>query len=356
MARTRKQPKGRLVTTRRSYRNKAGAELIEPNDLFERNTVVTRRMSTIREHARKRRMQEENQDKAQKRARTAEPIDAEQAFFKCPLCTGTLGNGMKEFMNHLVEGHHVNPQRYVERCLDRTTIFKKIESEDPEMTGDDLVIATITRDEFVELREAMITDRNTTMQCSKARYNLMVEKKREERKKIGNDISTLFVTGGSNRDERVRIVKTRTLEQEDEQRSVLAWAARFVNDVKGKRWWLGRLPTKGVIDFEGDRENLLCLAKELTACTELEGEEMPVDELAYWYKCKLCIYQGQVGDLYRGSTLFAQHVTRDHKISMGFYVTKFIRSQEIFREHKCGKENCRHAGLIRAVNAGEEHL
>ena len=113
MARTRKQqPIGRLVTTRRRYRNAAGAELIESDDLARRNTVVTRRMSTIREQARKRRLREENPERAEKRARIAEPIGVEQAFFKCPLCTGTLGRGMKDFMNHLVEAHYANPQRY----------------------------------------------------------------------------------------------------------------------------------------------------------------------------------------------------------------------------------------------------
>jgi hypothetical protein len=355
MARTRKQqPIGRLVTTRGRYRNAAGAELIESDDLARRNMVVTRRMSTIREQARKRRLREENPERAEKRARMAEPIDVEQAFFKCPLCAGTLGKGMKEFMNHLVEVHYANPQRYVQRCLERTAVFKKSVSEDPEMTEKDIVIETITCDEFDEIKGTMLDDKNNVMQCAKARYNLMIEKKREERVKIGTEISTLFVTGG---DDGVRNGRMQTLEQEDEQRSLLAWAARFVNDAGSKQWWLGRLPKKGLIDYEGDKENLLSLAGELVATSiEPRGEETTVDEMSFWMKCKLCVYRGDVGDLYRGSTLFAQHITIHHKISMSFYVTKFIRTQEFFREHDCGNANCKHTGLIKAVNAEEEHV
>ena len=119
MARTKKkQPIGRLITTRGRNGSAAGTEMIESHDLS--STVVTRRMSTIREQARKRKTREENPEGAAKRARMAEPIDIEQIYFKCPLCTGTLSNGMKDLMNHLVESHYTNPQRYVQRCLERT--------------------------------------------------------------------------------------------------------------------------------------------------------------------------------------------------------------------------------------------
>ena len=355
MARTRKQqPIGRLVTTRRRYKNANGAELIEPDDIASRSMAVTRRMSTIREQARKRRLREENPERAEKRARMAEPIDVEQAFFKCPLCAGTLEKGMKEFMNHLVEVHYANPQRFVQRCLERTAVFKIAVSEDPEMSKKDIVIETITGDEFEEIKRTMLDDKNNVMQCAKARYNLMIEKKREERAKIGTEISTLFVTGG---DDGARNVRTQTLEQEDEQRSLLAWARRFVIDVGSKQWWRGRLPKKGLIDYEGDKENLLSLAGELVATSsDPKGEETAVDEMTFWMKCKLCVYRGDVGDLYRGSTLFAQHITLHHKISMNFYVTKFIRTQEFFREHDCGNANCKHTGLIKAVNAEDEHV
>ena len=358
MARVKKQqPKGRIITTRRrSYRNRAGAELVEPEDTLERSTVVTRRMSMVRESARRRRMESETQDRSQKKAKTTSPVDVELMYFKCPLCTGTLRKGMARFMNHLVEIHHVNPKRYVQHILEKSTIFKEVGSDDPTMTGNDPVIGTLGWEEFQGLKEAMMNDKNKTMQCSKARYNLMIEKKHEEKQKIGTEISTLFVANGSSQDEEAKEAGRRTEEQEVEQRSLMSWASKFICEAKGRQWWLGQLPVRGLIDFEGDRENLLNLAKELTAGTELKGEEMRVEELAFWYKCKLCIYRGQIGDLYRGSELFAQHIVHDHRISMSFYVNKFIRSQEIYMEHICDKENCRHAGSIQAVNAVEEHL
>ena len=135
-----------------------------------------------------------------------------------------VGEGDEGTQNHLVEVHYANPQRYVQRCLERTAIFKKAVPEDPEMTGKDMVIETITQDELDELKRTMLDDKNDVMQCAKARYNLMIEKKREERVKIGTEISTLFVTGG---DEGVRNVRMQTLELEDEQRSLLAWATSF---------------------------------------------------------------------------------------------------------------------------------
>ena len=349
MARPRKtQPIGRLVTTRRRNRSAAGTEMIESHDLS--STVVTRRVSRIREQARKRKTQEEISEEAAKRVRMVEPIDVKQIYFKCPLCTGTLSNGMKDFMNHLVEIHYTNPQRYVQRCLERTVAFKKVVSEDHGTT----VIETVTREEFDNLKETMLDDKNNIMQCAKARYNLMIERKKEERAKIGTEISTLYVTGGS--DERVRNIKKQTLEQEDEQRLLIEWALKFVNDAGNKKWWLGSLPRKGLIDYDGDKQNLLRLAGELMANKELEGEEIPVDESLFWMKCKLCVYRGDTGDLFKGSRLFAQHVTLHHKISMSFYVTKFLRTQEIYREHDCGKPNCKHEGLLRAVNAEDEHV
>ena len=351
MARVRKQqPKGRIITTRmRSYRNKAGAELIEPEGMSERSMVVTRRMSMVREHVRRQRMENETRNRSQKKMKTPGPIDVEQVFFKCSLCTGTLRKGMTGFMNHLVEIHYANPKRYVQHILEKNTIFKEVASDDPQMTGNDLVIGTLGCEEFQRLRDAMMDDKNRTMQCAKARYNLMVEKRNEEKRKIGTEISTLFVAG----EEEGR----RTDEQEVEQRSVMSWASKFISKTKGRQWWLGKLPVKGLIDFEGDKENLLKLAEELTAVAVLpRGEEMKVDEMDFWYKCKLCIYKGQTGDLYRGSELFAQHIVHDHRISMTFYVNKFMRSQEIYMEHICDKENCGHAGSIQDVNAVEEHL
>ena len=349
MARVRKQqPKGRIITTRtRSYRNRAGAETVEPEGMSDRSTVVTRRMSMVRESVRRRQRME---NETQKR-KTPSPIDVELFFFKCALCTGTLRKGMTGFMNHLVEIHYVNPKRYVQHILEKNTIFKEIVTDDPTMTENDLVIGTLGCKEFQGLRAAMMDDKNKTMQCSKARYNLMIEKRHEERQKIGTEISTLFVASPSVSEEASR----RTEEQEVEQRSLMSWASKFISKTKSRQWWLGKLPVRGLIDFEGDRENLLNLAKELTAVTELKGEEMRVEDADFWYECKLCIYRGQIGDVYRGSELFAQHIAHDHRISMSFYVSKFIRSQEIFMEHICDKENCGHAGLLQPVNAVEEH-
>ena len=263
MARVRKlQPKGRIITTRgRSYRNKAGAELVEPEGMSERNTVVTRRMSMVREHARRQRMENETRNRSQKKTKTPDPIDTEQVFFKCSLCTGTLRKGMRGFMNHLVEIHYVNPKRYVQYILEKNTIFKEVASDDPKMTGNELVIGTLVCEEFQRLKDAMMDDKNRTMQCAKARYNLMVEKRNEERQKIGTEISTLIVASKEE--------AGRTDEQEVEQRSVMSWASKFINKTKGRQWWLEKLPVKGLIDFEGDKENLLKLAEELTAVAVL---------------------------------------------------------------------------------------
>ena len=350
MARVKKQqPKGRIITTRgRRYRNKAGAELVEPEGMSERNTVVTRRMSMVREQARKQRIENETRKRSQKETKTPDPIDTEQVFFKCSLCTGTLRKGMRGFMNHLVEIHYANPKRYVQYVLEKNATFKEIASDDPKMTGNDLVIGTLVCEEFQRLRDAMMDDKNRTMLCAKAVYNLMVEKRNEERQKIGTEISTLLVAGEEE--------AGRTDEQQMEQRSVMSWASGFINRTKGRQWWLGRLPAKGLIDFEGDKENLLKLAEELTAVAVLpRGEEMKVDEMDFWYKCKLCIYKSQTGDLYRGSELFAQHIIHDHRISVTFYVNKFVRGQEIYMEHICDKEDCGHAGSIQDVNAVEDH-
>ena len=70
MARVKKQqPKGRIITTRgRRYKNKAGAELVEPEGMSERNTVVTRRMSMVREQARKQRIENEPRKRSQTNA------------------------------------------------------------------------------------------------------------------------------------------------------------------------------------------------------------------------------------------------------------------------------------------------
>ena len=350
MARIKKQqPIGRIITTRRrTYRNRAGAELIEPEGMAEYSTVVTRRMSVIREHARRRRVENEIRNRNQKKMKTSGPIDSEQLFFKCTLCTGTLKKGMTDFMNHLVEIHYVNPKRYVVYILEKNAIFKEVESDDPKMTGNELVIGMLVCEEFQRLRDAMLEDKNRTLLCAKARYNLMIEKKNEERQKIGTEISTILVASEEE--------AGRTDEQQLEQRSVLSWASKFIQKTKGRQWWLEKLPDKGLIDFEGDRENLLRLAEELTTvAVHPRGEEMRIDETLFWYKCKLCVYKGDTGDLYRGSELFAQHIVHDHRISMTFYVNKFIRSQEIYMEHVCSKENCGHAGSIQEMNAVEEH-
>ena len=347
MARTKKQqPIGRLITTRGRNGNTADTELSESQDVS--STIVTRRMSSIREQARKRRARNETPEEPAKRARVVEQIDVERLYFKCPLCTGKLSHGMKDLMNHLVESHYTNPQRYVQRCLERTQVLKKAEPEDPGTT----VIEIVTRSEFDDLKETMLDDKNNVMQTAKAKYNLMIEKRREERAKIGTEISTLYVTGGG---ERERNTRKLTLEQEDEQRALLAWASKFVNDEGSNKWWLGRLPKKGLIDYEGDKQNLLGLARELVANNELEGEEIPADELLFWMKCKLCVYRGNTGDLFRGSRLFAEHVTHHHRISMSFYVNQFLKTQEIYMEHDCGDPNCKHEGLLRAVNAEDEH-
>ena len=350
MARVRKQqPKGRIITTRRrSYRNRAGAELVEPEGMTERSTVVTRRMSMVREHARRQRLENQTRNRNQKKTKTTGLIDAEQLFFKCTLCTGTLKRGMTGFVNHLVEIHYVNPKRYVLHILEKNAIFKEVASDDPKMTENELVIGTLVCEEFQRLKDAMLDDKNRTLLCAKARYNLMVERKNEERQKIGTEIATIFVASEEE--------AGRTDEQQVEQRSVLSWASKFIQKTKGRQWWLEKLPVKGLIDFEGDKENLLKLAEELTTvAVHPRGEELRIDEMLFWYKCKLCIYSGRTGDLYRGSELFAQHIVHDHKISITFYVNKFIRNQEIYMEHFCNKENCGHAGSIQEMNAMEEH-
>ena len=357
MARVRGQPKCRLITTRRrSYRNRRGEELIEPEDMLERSTVVTRRMSRVRESARKRRAEDGNQRKNE----TTVTVDARMVFFRCPLCTGTLRKGHKGFMDHIVEIHHTNPKKYVQNILARDYTFKEVESEDPAETENELVIGILGEEEFKKLKEDMMGDKNKVMQCSKAKYNMMIEKKHEEKNKIGDEVSTILLARGSNQSGEAEEVN-RNKEQETEQRSLLNWAASFIGEADGGRqWWLQKLPVRGLVDYEGDKGNLLSLARELTAGAEWRGKEMTEEEMTFWFKCKLCIYRGSRGDLYRGSELFAKHIRLHHRISVSFYVNRFIGGQEIFIEHICGAQceargNCGEVGAIEVVDVIEEN-
>ena len=361
MARVRGLPKCRLITTRRrSYRNASGAELVEPDSMLEQSSVVTRRMSRIRESARKRKEENKNRRRPVNTVSMDASMDAMSVFYRCPLCTGTLKKGHRGFIDHIVEVHHANPKKYIENILTKDYTFKVVESEDSAETGVELVIGALNEEEFRKLKDALVRDENKVVQCAKAKYNMMIEKKHEERNRIGEEISTIFVARESNQRGEDNGI-SRNEEQEVEQRALLTWAADFIVEVNRgieNNMVLGyEQPVRSLADYERDRDNLLSLARELIAGAEWRGKETAVDEMTFWYKCKLCVYRGNRGDLYRGSELFAKHISQHHRISVSFYVNRFISGQEVYIEHLCeAQDKCGHAGSIEAVNAIKECL
>ena len=108
-------------------------------------------------------------------------------------------------------------------------------------------------------------------------------------------------------------------------------------------------PTRGLEEYEHDRENLLSLAREIVDGNK-SVKETAINEMRFWYKCKLCLYKGSKGDLYQGSELFGRHIKLHHRISITFYVNRFLKGQEIFIEHTCeGK-----TGMLEPVPTEEE--
>jgi hypothetical protein len=250
------------------------------------------------------------------------------------MCIGRLKKGYRNISEHVGDVHHVNPNCYVKNILVRDHVFKAVKSDDPAETGNSLVLGALNNEEFRMLKDAMLEDNSKIGQYARAKYNMMIEKRNEEKCKVGKELITFYAAQASLPEGEILTIKA----QEEEQRSLVIWAGNLLKEVSlgiMDNMLLGHeQPAKGIMDHGRDRENLLSLAKELVE-GDKSGKETTIEEKEFWYKCKLCIYKGTVGDLYNGSELFGKHIAMHHQISISFYVDRFLKYQEVFKEYSC---------------------